>query len=172
MITISELFPTWRTAFRWLETFRPISKEEVVRLVKEYTESDIVCNDYDVTFYLLTNTVHEYYSNKTIEYNLKGQKLHKTVFNEFHDVVKRVSYVPYTTKRWYYHGILHSNDCPAVKTYYPSGELRLEEWMAYGKWHREGNPAVIKYDKNGEIIHTIWYRHGNPCAIPENQITE
>ena len=47
---------------------------------------------------------------------------------------------PDGAKHWYFHGVLHRDDGPAVER--PHGE---KWWFQFGKQHREDGPAV-EYD--------------------------
>jgi hypothetical protein len=70
----------------------------------------------------------------------------------------------YTTKRWFNkYGEFHSFfEQPAVITINNlTNKFSQKQWSKNGDLHREGdNPAVIYWDKQGEISHLYFYKNG------------
>jgi antitoxin component YwqK of YwqJK toxin-antitoxin module len=58
-------------------------------------------------------------------------------------------------ERWYRHGKYHRDDEPAVIKY-KNGQVIEEHWYRDGKQHRDDGPAAIYY-KNGQVIEEHWY---------------
>jgi len=85
-------------------------------------------------------------------------------------------------KKWYFHGVLHRTDGPAVehssgtREYWIMGKRhnfndepasvvvengrRVQKWYDHDLLHRENNPAVIVVDKSDRPILHEWYQMG------------
>ena len=46
------------------------------------------------------------------------------------------------SKHWYFHGLLHRTDGPAIDLVAPYLGYTIKKWSINGKWHREDGPAV------------------------------
>ena len=45
-------------------------------------------------------------------------------------------------------------------THHSNDRVHLQVWYKDGEFHREGNPAVIEYDQNGQIESEEYYVNG------------
>lgn len=169
MITISELFPLYRTAVKWLTLFR-IAKEislELVRLEKEYT------------IHTLKKDRKFIKEQWTIDGKLHRKDGPARMFKSIHE----------TEEMWCINDKRHRLDGPAITRWFPSGQLWLEEWYFenkehreenkisscqwyengqihiqgwsfHGKWHRTDGPGFIVYDEDGNITQHSWWING------------
>lgn len=137
MITIAELFPFYRTCYKWYSVFREISRCEQVRFEKEY--------------------VIHVFTKKSEEYIVNG-KLHKT------DGPARIGYYKngnIVWEEWWFDGELHRTDGPASVGYHENGSICWQRWWFDGKRHRTDGPACIDYDRNGKITFQYWFINGH-----------
>jgi hypothetical protein len=51
-------------------------------------------------------------------------------------------------------------DKPSVVSYFPAGQLYIEEWFKDGFFDRDGNPSCIFYFADGNVWHETWHRKG------------
>lgn len=60
-------------------------------------------------------------------------------------------------EKWYFEGILHRHDGPALTEFYENGNKKEELWWFNGLQHKQDEPAVINYYKNGDVQEKTWY---------------
>jgi hypothetical protein len=58
----------------------------------------------------------------------------------------------------------HGDELPAEIIYYSNGQLQKQIWYKDGKIHRVNKPAVIYYNKAGEIEYQKYFDHGK-CIV-------
>lgn len=137
MITIAELFPLYSTGTKWMNTFKPVSLPEIVRLEKEYT---IHTRDKNTEEYTVDDEFHRRDGPAFREYDNYGYRL---------------------SSQWFLHGLNHCDDGPAIITYYEDyNEVENEFWMINGILHREDGPAITRYYEDGDVFEEKWYTHG------------
>lgn len=71
---------------------------------------------------------------------------------------------------WCRNGVITRNgDKPAVKSYYPNGKIKMEDWIIKGKYYRIGAPASIDYYSDESIkayhwmINNLYGRENKPA---------
>lgn len=150
MITIAELFPLYKTAFKWFSVFRETSSLETVRLEKEYT----------------IHTLYKGHNFLKERWDVDG-KLHRT-----DGPAIMVKTIHKTEEIWCIDGKRHKIDGPALVRYFPSGHIWLEEWYFENKEHREENKmSSCQWYENGKLhiqgwsVHGKWHRTDGPAFI-------
>jgi len=90
--------------------------------------------------------------NKIIKKNIRGGK-----------PVKRIRWMtrtfdPYGNKvrKWFFRGMIHRTDGPAVIFTDPSGKIFRQEWWIKDQIHRISAPAVIEVDADGNVYEEWW----------------
>ena len=65
--------------------------------------------------------------------------------------------------RWYNdQGELHREiDLPAEVGFFNNNIIYIQGWWKNGKLHRDNNPAVIRYNKEGNKVYEIFAKDGN-----------
>jgi len=63
-------------------------------------------------------------------------------------------------EKWYMFDKLHRYNGPAMIWYNKDGNLTYMEWFKRGRTHRLGGPAVVIYDNNGNLKREVWYNEG------------
>jgi antitoxin component YwqK of YwqJK toxin-antitoxin module len=96
----------------------------------------------------------EMYHNSKADYHRDEDKPAVTIYS-----------IDGTTKNYeeyYKNGERHRDgDKPAGVTYYNDGKtLSQEIWMQDDEWHREGKPAIISYDRDGNVTDESYYKNG------------
>lgn len=130
MITIAELFPLWRTSHKWLETFRPISFFEEMRLEKEYT---------------IIHNVREYSNIVKIIFTVDGLN-HRT---DGPAVIGKYKESVVVMEAWYENGVPHRKDKPQYIGYHTNGVVTRTEYRekngmgGYGTIGPNGSSCTI-----------------------------
>ena len=55
----------------------------------------------------------------------------------------------------------HRINKPAIREWYPSGELKYIAYFQKGNLHKLNGYACIEYDKSGKVIYNLYYIDGN-----------
>jgi hypothetical protein len=45
--------------------------------------------------------------------------------------------------------------------------VRVEEWYYLGLLHREDGPAIVRYNEHGEVVATYWFIDGREVPRKE-----
>lgn len=122
MITIAELFPTFRGCIKWMSVFRPFSRQEMNRLEKEYTICTVEkCANSVFRSYKMFDTDTQYTIDGILHRSNGPAKIHhNSVFG-------------LCNESWYNIGLLHRIDGPAVFVYSEMGTIWKQEWYHKGK---------------------------------------
>ena len=93
--------------------------------------------------------------NKIIKKNIRGG-----------NPVKRIRWMTRTfdaygnkIRRWFFRGMIHRTDGPAVIFSDPSGKIFRQEWWIKDQIHRISAPAVIEVDADGNVYEEWWIKN-------------